>query len=59
MDADWHRLPVDLFPGDAFDVDDIFETIYGGDFALAAFDARGAAGNDDFVVFANGDRADL
>ena len=38
-------------------MDDIFETVDGGDLAVATF--VGAAGYSDFVVFANGDGADL
>ena len=38
-------------------MDDVFETVNGGDFGIAAF--VGAAGYGDFVVFADGDRADL
>ena len=54
-----HRYarPVRLLFRDSLDVDDIFETVHGGDFAFAAF--VGATGNGDFVVFADGDGADL
>ena len=38
-------------------MDDIFETVNGGDFAFAAF--VDATGYGDFVVFADGDGADL
>lgn len=38
-------------------MDDVFKTVDGGDFALAAF--VGAAGYGNFVVFADGDGADL
>ena len=57
VDAQRHRLTVGFLAGDALDVDDIFETVDGGDFALAAF--VGAADDGDFVVFADGHRADL
>lgn len=38
-------------------MDDVFETVDGGDLAIASF--VGAAGYGDFVVFADGDGADL
>lgn len=38
-------------------MDDVFETVDGGDLAVTTF--IGAAGYSDFVVFANGDGADL
>ena len=38
-------------------MDNIFKTVYGGDLAVAAFVA--AANNSDFVIFANGDGANL
>ena len=38
-------------------MDDVFETVNGGDFGIAAF--VGAAGYGDFVILADGDRADL
>ena len=38
-------------------MDEVFKTIDGDDFALTAF--VGAAGDDDFVVFAYGNGADL
>jgi len=56
-DAEGHALAVALLAGDALDVDDVFEAVDGDDFALAAF--VGAARDEDFVVFADGDRADL
>lgn len=57
MDADWYRLPIRLLAGDALNVDDVFETVDGCDFAFTTF--VGAAGDDDFVIFADGDGADL
>jgi hypothetical protein len=51
--ADRHGLAVRLLPRDALDVNEIFETVHGGDFAFSAF--VGAADNCDFVVFADGD----
>ena len=38
-------------------MDDVFEAVDGGNFSFAAF--VGAAHYDDFVVFADGDGADL
>ena len=38
-------------------MNDVFETVNRGDFGVAAF--VGAAGYGDFVVFADGNRADL
>ena len=38
-------------------MDDVFEAVNGGDFGIAAF--VGAAGYGDFVVFADGHRANL
>ena len=38
-------------------MDNILKTVYGGDLAVAAF--VGAANNGDFVVFADGDGANL
>lgn len=56
-DADGHALAVALLARDALDVDDVLEAVDGGDLALAALVA--AALDDDFVVFAEGNRADL
>lgn len=52
-DADLHALPVRLLLRQTLDVDDVFETVDGGDFAFAALVA--AAHDEDFVVFADGD----
>ena len=52
-----YALPVALLAHDTLDVDDVFETVDGCDFALAAF--VGPAGDYDFIVFADGDRANL
>ena len=52
-DPDRSTCAVDFFFCDAFDVDDPFFTVDGGDAAFAAFVA--AAGDEDFVVFAEGD----
>lgn len=56
-DTDGNTLAVTLLTGDALDVDDVFEAVDGDDFAFAAFVA--AAFDDYFVVFADGQRADL
>lgn len=56
-DADGDGLAVGLFAGDALNVDNIFETVDGGDFALATL--VGATLDDDLVVLADGDGADL
>ena len=53
VDADGNRLPIDLFPRNSLNVDDVFEAVYGGDLTLAAF--VGAAGDGYFVVFADRD----
>lgn len=56
-DADRYCLAVGLFARDALDVDDIFETVDGGDLALAAL-VRSSS-DDDLVVLADRDGADL
>ncbi len=56
-DADGYALAVALLAGDTLDVDDVFEAVDGDDLALAAL--VGAALDGDFVVFADGDCADL
>ena len=56
-DADGNALAVGLLAGDALDVDDILEAVAGGDLALTALVA--AALDDDLVVLADGDRANL
>ncbi len=57
VDAEGHGLARGLVAGDALDVDDVFETIDGGDLALGAL--VGAADDGDLVVLADGDGADL
>jgi len=57
MDPKRHALAVAFLAGEALDMDNVFETVDGDDFAFAAF--AGAAGYQDFVVFADGDGADL
>lgn len=56
-DADWDGLAVGLLAGDALNVDDIFETVDGGDLALTAL--VGATLDDNLVVLADGNGADL
>ena len=55
--TDGHALAVGLLTRDALDVDDVLEAVDGGDLALAAL--VGATLDDNLVVFADGDRADL
>lgn len=57
MHGQRHRLPVGLFAHQAFDVNDIFESVHGDDFAFPTF-VR-AACDQDLVVFADGDGPDL
>lgn len=55
--ADGHGLAVGLLAGDALDLDEVLETVYGDDLALTAL--VGAADNGDFVVLADGNGSDL
>lgn len=57
VDAEGNGLARGLVAGDALDVDDVFETVDGGDLALGAL--VGAADDGDLVVLADGDGADL
>ena len=57
VDAKGYRLARGLVAGDALDVDDVFETVDGGDLAFLAL--VGATDNHDLVILANGDAADL
>lgn len=57
MDAEGNGLAGGLVAGDTLDVDDIFETVDGGDLALTAL--VGATDDGDLVVLADGDAADL
>lgn len=57
MDADGDALAADLLAGDTLDVDDVLETVDGGDLALTAL--VGATDDGDLVVLADGDAADL
>ena len=56
-DADGDALAVGLLAGDALDVDNVFEAVASGDLALTTLVA--AALDDNLVVLAEGDRADL
>lgn len=56
-DADGDALAVGLLAGDALDVNHVLEAVAGGDLALTALVA--AALDDNLVVLAEGDRADL
>ena len=57
VDAEGYGLARGLVAGDALDVDDVFETVDGGDLALGAL--VGAADDGDLVILADGDGADL
>ena len=57
MHPDLHALPVRLLTHDPLDMHYVFEPVDGGDGPFAAF-VR-AAYDGHFVVFADGDRADL
>lgn len=56
-DANGDGLAVRLLAGDTLDVHDVLETVDAGDLALATLVA--ATLNDNFVVLADGDCADL
>jgi hypothetical protein len=56
-DSDRYRLAVALLAADALDVDNVFETVDGSDFALATL--VGSTLNDDLVIFADRDGFDL
>jgi hypothetical protein len=56
-DADGDGLAVGLLAGDALNVNDVLEAVHRGDLALTAL--VGAALDDDLVVLADGDGADL
>ena len=57
MDANWDGLAVGLLAGNSLDVDEVLQPIDGGDFSFTAF--VGASNNGDFVVFSDGDAANL
>jgi hypothetical protein len=57
VDAERDALAAGLVAGDALNVDDVFETVHGGDLALATLVA--AADNGDLVILADGNAADL
>jgi len=50
-------LAVGLFAGHSLNVDEVLQSVDGGDFAFTAL--VGASHNGDFVVFSDGDAADL
>lgn len=54
---DWRTRPVRLLSRDSFNVDNVFETVDGGNLAIAAFMPATDYGN--FIVFANRDGANL
>jgi hypothetical protein len=57
VNAQGNGLAGGLVAGDTLDVDDVLETVDGGDLALAAL--VGATDDGDLVVLADGDGADL
>lgn len=57
MDANGYGLTVGLLAGHSLDVDEVLQSVYGGDFAFTAF--VGSSHNSDFVVFSDGDAANL
>lgn len=57
MEAEVDGLAGSLVAGDTLDVDDVLETVDGGDLALAAL--VGATDDGDLVILADGDAADL
>lgn len=57
VDAQGDGLAGGLVAGDALDVDDVFETVDGGDLALHVL--VGATDNLDFVILADRNAADL
>lgn len=57
VNADGDGLARGFVLGDSLDVNDVFETINGGDLSFTTL--VGASDNEDFVVLANGDRSDL
>ena len=56
-DAGGDGLSVGLLAGDTLDVDEVLETVDGGDLALTAL--VGATGDENLVVLADWDGADL
>lgn len=57
MDSDGNGLTVGLFTRDSLDMDEEFQSVDGCDLAFAAL--VGSSDNCDFVVFSNGDAANL
>jgi len=57
VDADGDGLAVGLLAGDSLDVDEVLQSVNGGDFAFTAL--VGASHDGDFVVFSDGDAVDI
>ena len=57
MDTERNRLTIHFFPIDTLDMDNVFQTVDGGDFAFATFVRT--ARDEDLVVFADGYCFDL
>lgn len=57
MEAQGNALAVGLLAGDTLNVDNVFETVDGGDLALTAL--VGTTDNGNLVILADGDAADL
>ena len=57
VQAQGNGLAGGLVAGDSLNMDDVFETVHGGDLALAPL--VGATDDGDLVVLADGDAADL
>lgn len=57
VNADGNRLPGRLLLDDSLDMDDILETVHGGDLPFPSL--VGTPHNSDLVVFSDGDGADL
>src|SRR5690554_3416016 len=55
--TDGDGLAVDLLAGDTLDVNDVFETVDGGDLALTTL--KRTAGDENLILLADGDGADL
>jgi hypothetical protein len=56
-DGNGNGLAVGLLAGDTLDVDDVLETVHGGD--ATGLSLAGTAGNDNLIVLAERDGADL
>jgi hypothetical protein len=57
VETQGNALAVGLLAGDTLNVDNVFETVDGGDLALTAL--VGTTDNGDLVILADGDAADL